>query len=285
MKRLFTILVVLIAFFPALALADSKESALSTVTPGPGDTVTGLQGGTNVNFLASVLGSPFALGVSRNAAITAITSGSFVGTGGGQNVTVTGGCAVAAGNVTCTGSSGAGTVAPYGWTPVANTMYQVDVLAGTAGTTTLTLSMGGVTYFPAITETTGYNYRFYVYSGNTTNLSIAGGASGTVTQIVGLSIQSIPNPYLIVDSETLTVQNNVYLPNALKGYVFQSYNTSGTPAAVVLNFVNSNTGYLAGTSYSNSITLGAARQTFISLGCFANGTYDLLGQNGSATGS
>jgi hypothetical protein len=144
--------------------------------------------------------------------------------------------------------------------------------------------MGGVTE-SAITAVTGQNYRFYILASSTAALSVSVSSAVTSVAFTSLSILPLYDPQLILDDEALTVQNNVYLPAALAGTVFQSYNASSAPAAVVLYLTNTNAVYLASTQYSTAITLGAARQTFISIGCFATGTWDLLGQNGTANGS
>ena len=99
-----------------------------------------------------------------------------------------------------------------------------------------------------------------------------------------MTIKPVQNPSLVIDTNSgLAVQNNVYIA-AIAGYVFQEYELAAY--AVVLKSMNgADSFYLGPTAYTTNITLGAARQAFISFGCYATGTWDFLGQNGAATGN
>lgn len=223
--------------------------------------------------MATAYNPPFYLGLTRG---TTVPNLSFAAS---PHYNVTGGAVETAGAMTITG---AGTFVPKSFTPVAGTMYQVDLVPSAVTAETFTFTMGGVSVGP-ITPTATQNYRFYILAASTAAPTVTTSAGTSIT-FSSMSISPVLNPALVLDANTgLTVQNNVYLPAALAGTVFQSYETAAY--AVVLNLTNSNNAYMGPTSYTSNITLGAARQTFVSLGCFSAGTWDLLGQNGSATGN
>jgi hypothetical protein len=139
-----------------------------------------------------------------------------------------------------------------------------DTVTGLQGGANVNFAMSGVSALAGIKQTTLASDTSLTlashFSGANKALILNTGASGNVNYTLPQCTAQTSNPYFVtfygIAAQTMTV-----LPY------------SGD------NF------YLASTAYATSLVSGAGRQTFITLGCFVTGHWDLTGQNGSWTGN
>lgn len=168
--------------------------------------------------------------------------------------------------------------------------YEVDLVCSAYTSGTFTVSLGGFTT-PVVTPAASNQYRFYVTASSTANISVSAATTGAqafafsslTVKRAAFDPTSLANIPVIVDTNTgLSVPLTVYEPPALNGWTFQEYVIA--LFAVVDKTANGTDTWEWGTStYTNSMTFAAVRQTFFTLVSYANGFWDVSGVNGSIT--
>ena len=168
--------------------------------------------------------------------------------------------------------------------------YQFDLVVSSWTSGTFTLTACGVTS-PTVSPSAAGDFRFYVTATATTSPSVSAAASGAQAMTfssftmkrAAYDSTSGANVNIVIDTNSgLTVPLTVYQPPALAGWTYQEY-VIAAYAVTVKTANGTDTWEWGASTYTNTLTFAATRQTFLTLVCFATGYWDIAGINGSVT--
>lgn len=264
------------------ALPNNTTATTQSTTSGSVDNSTAL---ANDQFVTGLMGgTPFSNGQFRGAELAPVFSSNYTIVHNGCTITE------GSGTMTVTGTStGANSFAPTSAiVPQANYLYRVQLVLPTFSAGQFTVSMGGVTE-PAVCYNTTSGpgiYVFFILAANTNNLVVTMGTSGTqtltFTSVSVKQVGSFPNPQFVFASNNGdTSPRTVYAPASAAGLSLMCEVTAAY--SLYVKPVGSDVFYVGSSSYSNQLSLTAARQTYVMLFCIVNGAWDMLAHNGTVT--